>query len=316
VETALSYCRECLIPAAPHLLFDGLCAECVPEHLDIPLEDRQYLDTVAIASCRAADLNAVERPCGFALCSDPRCHAEKTRYDERPRREYTRRTGAAFGPFDAADLERFYRTKLPPAAWDHSAFGAMLQKIGEATNPDSDERPARGTPWTEVVDVSASTHAGRFGSWEDQMAAYLDSRHRQMRVWRVLSRLPQWARDVLEARYGENSEAAASSKLGVLAPVALLTQTARFIRDSRAQAGDVEWVEHEEPDVDGKPKGGRTQRAPTTRGVLVEMAHRARSSTASAQERSSSAEALERIRREAEELLRQAESAFAREAAA
>jgi len=283
-----------------------MCGDCAREE---GAEVDPAAEATAVAAVRAAGVAAHPRP-----CTDPRCtcvtEARRAVVVRVERRRYTQDAG--WCDRDQTDLETFFGKALPPAAGDHSAFGAMCARYGEATNPVTKReherhlyavtRPRHITVIrggvvrvthepevleSEVVGIGAAGHAGKFDSWGDTMAAYIDARARLRFVWAALSRVPRWAFDTLEARYAMGSERS-SKTFGLLGGVAMLTATAAHVRDVRASEGENESVRE-------------------TVERLTRLTH---DTTVAASARSGATTAIERIRREADALLRGAQALY------
>jgi hypothetical protein len=221
------------------------------------------------------------------------------------------------------DLESFFSAKLPLAAGEQSTFGSMLDRQMAATNestkkahtralrsrmrpryvvvmrrqygtmvPESTHEPE--VTVAEMMDVKPSASGVRAGAWDEVIAAYIDARRRQARAWTVLQRIPVWSFDVLEARYAPSQERA-SKQFGQLGGVALLTGTAKMRRDHIAS----------------EATGGKgSTSAGSVRAAVEQLLHAAGDSTVPADVRSGASVAVERIRKEAEALLRQAEARY------
>jgi hypothetical protein len=147
--------------------------------------------------------------------------------------------GAELSARDEADLRAYFATYVPPPPGARSNFDSMCTRLGRARNPRSREKPAVGTPWTEILDCGASSSAVNFDG-EVAMVAYLDARRRFRRVCETLARLTAAERDVLDAYYGSGESEHA---LGRLAGVATMTEAAQHRNRSRAARGMHEPIE-------------------------------------------------------------------------
>lgn len=176
---------------------------------------------------------------------------------------------------DEIELRAYFSSHAPPAPGEQSGFGAMCRRLGNSRNPRSNERPAPGTPWTEIVECRRA-YAGANFDGEDAMLAYLDARRRFRSVCEALSRLSVREQRVLDAYYGSEP---CEHPLGQLATVASLTDTANRRNRARAARGM-----HEPVEV-------------TVRWLAAATAPEAR-------------EALAKVKLEARELLRLARSSY------
>lgn len=198
----------------------------------------------------------------------------------------------------------------PVRVYDKEVRGQVVQVrvMPPTIGPESAE--------SEMVATNETQSCGRYGSWEDQATDHTDETRSRVMVRRALERLPRALYDVLEARYGSGEERAAKGLIiGEYAAVAVMTPTAVRLRKQRARDGELDLEDIEELGLDengdAKARKVSIRTAPSERGVLLDLDEKRTSGAGSAEVRKEAKTMLERIRAESEELVRQAQEAYA-----
>lgn len=140
------------------------------------------------------------------------------------------------------------------------------------------------------VPTHGSSGAGKFGSWDDEAVDYVEGRSSETLVNRVLAKLPERSRDLLEAFYTQTEEltvrSGSDSLLGAYAEVALVTEAAQKAHNDAAEGGQVA----------------------TVRDVVEALKKRASGTSTN---REAAVKRLETMRSQAEELVLKAQIAYA-----
>ena len=253
----------------------------------------------------------------FTVCIQPNGQREAKRVPARHRiapvakaRRTWERT-EEFTVHDAADLEFYFKARLPPAHGASSLFGAMCQRVGEATNPSTKEIP--DGPECEWVQCSGTAHAGKIDSIEEGMIRYLEAHNRVKRAHGVLRVMASAQVDVLEARYAKaaptTEHLAARDAFGSLWEVAQFTESAAKLR---AESGEKDY-RNRRLQVRLRTQTAEEQEADTrgSRRYAITAAVGARKSKDAVEANAASA-AVATIRAEAVKLVEAAERAYGR----
>lgn len=189
-------------------------------------------------------------------------------------------------PADEAELRWYFGLNLPGVPGLASKFGAMCERVGNATNPKTDELPTEGVSWTEILACGHGFEGVVANAAEDMMIDYIDAQKRVARMMRILDQLSDFECSVLRARY--TCPESAPSPLGEFTRVALLTRAAATENRKQAMKAEGESVV----------------------ATIARLVDAARNAHRSKQERTSARAKLARIRDEAVELTEHATHVF------
>lgn len=140
---------------------------------------------------------------------------------------------------------------------------------------------------SHFIQCKGNSGGGKFGSWDDEAVDYVQGRSSETQINRVLAHMSALHQDVLENYYASNEEwRDVDSRLGEMAAVALMTTALRKAHEQASLAG----------------------KAGTYRDTLEALKLRANETTTG---REAAARKLEAMRTEAEEMVNEAQVAYA-----